>query len=203
MALGQILAEYEETQKVIITTDVGQHQLWASHLLPVDKPRHFITSGGLGTMGFGLPAALGAQLACPECLVLCISGDGSFQMNVQEMATAVVHKLPVKIAIINNHSLGLVRQWQELFLEQRVTNTLLEDVPNYVKLAEAYGWQARVLNAGLDNDSITNDKNTRTALRWLLESKSPALLEIVVPTEDILAPLVKPGGTLKEIIWDV
>ncbi|MDR1358955.1 MAG: hypothetical protein LBJ48_06340, partial [Coriobacteriales bacterium] len=139
-SLGALLQERDD---VIITTDVGQHQLWASHLLDVNGPRRFLTSGGLGTMGFGLPAALGAQVASPESLVLCVSGDGSFQMNLQEMATAAVQQLPVKVVVFNNHSHGLVRQWQELFLDQRYSHTLLSDTPDYVALAAAYGWEGR------------------------------------------------------------
>ncbi len=178
----------------IVTTDVGQHQLWASHLLEVKAPRRFLTSGGLGTMGFGLPAALGAQIAYPESLVLCVSGDGSFQMNLQEMAVAAVHKLPVKIAIINNHSHGLVRQWQELFLGQRFAHTLLDAVPDYVKLAEAYGWQGRSISATSPETSLGE------ALDWLINSEGPALLNIDVPTADLLEPMVKPGGSLTEVV---
>jgi len=223
--LSDLLRDRERSQDVIVTTDVGQHQIWASHLLQTDKPRHFITSGGLGTMGFGLPAALGVQIACPESLVLCISGDGSFQMNLQEMATAVAQNLPVKVAIINNHSHGLVRQYQELFLEQRCSYTLIDAVPDYVKLAEAYGWQGRVLKLDSNDSSenysgatITANTNNRAtvstnnsttistikdAFTWLLETEGPSLLDIVVPTTDLFAPLVKPGGTLTEVIWDV
>ena len=145
-------------------------------------------------MGFGLPAALGAQVASPESLVLCISGDGSFQMNLQEMAVAIVHKLPIKIAIINNHSHGLVRQFQELFLDQRYSYTLLSDVPDYVKLTEAYGWQGKSVDAAGSTTEV------RKSLRWLLTCKGPALLEIVVPTEDLLEPMVKPGGSLTEVV---
>ncbi|MCL2528820.1 MAG: thiamine pyrophosphate-binding protein [Coriobacteriia bacterium] len=181
-------------EDVIITTDVGQHQLWASHLLDASKPRKFLTSGGLGTMGFGMPAAIGAQLAFPESLVVCISGDGSFQMNVQEMATAVDLKLPIKVAIINNHSLGLVRQWQELFLEHRFSHTLLANTPDYVKLAEAYQWQGRRI------DTKGEANNLKDNLRWLLKSEGPALLEIVVPTPDLVEPMIKPGGTLTELV---
>ncbi|MCL2808194.1 MAG: biosynthetic-type acetolactate synthase large subunit [Coriobacteriia bacterium] len=201
--LNQLLSERQQESDVIITTDVGQHQLWASHLIDVDIPRRFLTSGGLGTMGFGLPAALGAQLAYPEALVLCISGDGSFQMNLQEMATAIAQKLPIKVAIINNESLGLVRQYQELFLGQRVTQTHLEALPNYVRLAGAYGWQGKSLCLGkLDQGSNNqaDDSSIKEAFSWLIESVGPALLEIVVPTEDLLTPFVKPGGSLLEVV---
>ena len=189
--LGALLRERKD---ILITADVGQHQLWASHLLGVDAPRHFLTSGGLGTMGFGMPAALGAQLANPNRLVLCISGDGSFQMNIQEMAVAVVHKLPIKVAIINNRSLGLVRQYQELFLEERYAHTALDPVPDYPRLAEAYGWQGRTLDALKDKAGISD------ALRWLFETDGPALLNIEVPAADLLIPMVRPGGTLTEVV---
>lgn len=180
--------------KVIITTDVGQHQLWASHLLDVDMPRSFLTSGGLGTMGFGLPAALGAQVAYPESLVLCISGDGSFQMSLQEMATVAAQNMPIKVAVINNQSHGLVRQWQELFFDKRYAHTLLSTLPNYEKLAQAYGWQGKTVEAQ------NNEQALKKALRWLLRSKGPALLEIIVPTADILQPMVRPGASLTEVI---
>jgi acetolactate synthase-1/2/3 large subunit len=196
-ALGALLREHDD---VIITTDVGQHQLWASHLLDVDEPRRFITSGGLGTMGFGLPAALGAQVACPEALVLCVSGDGSFQMNLQEMATAAVQGLPVKVLLLNNHSHGLVRQWQELFLEQRYSHTLLSDTPDYVALARAYGWEGRTLDLADWDSGDGASRRLTEDLCWLLETEGPALLDVVVPTSDLLEPMVRPGGSLSEVI---
>ena len=131
---------YEVTDgDAIITTEVGQHQMWAAQFYHFTKPRHFITSGGLGTMGYGFPAAIGAQIAYPDRTVIDIAGDGSFQMNVQELATAVQYDLPVIVAILNNHSLGMVRQWQQFFYEGRYADTSLEVSPDYVKLAEAYG----------------------------------------------------------------
>jgi acetolactate synthase-1/2/3 large subunit len=193
--INEQLARYDD---FIITTDVGQHQLWASHLIEVSAPRRFITSGGLGTMGFGLPAALGAALANPQSLVLCISGDGSFQMNLQEMATAVDHRLPVKVAIINNHSHGLVRQWQELFLEHRYAHTLLSSTPDYVKLAEAYQWQGRRISA--EDFAESNADSLKESLQWLLACEGPALLDIVVPTTDLIKPMARPGGSLTELV---
>ncbi len=131
---------YELTKgKAIITTEVGQNQMWAAQYYHFDQPNHFITSGGLGVMGFGLPAAIGAQIAQPKRLVVDIAGDGSIQMNIQEMATAVQYGLPVKVVILNNRYLGMVRQWQELFYDKRYACTSMECAPDFVKLAEAYG----------------------------------------------------------------
>ena len=126
----------------IVTTEVGQHQMWAAQFLDTRRPRSFISSGGLGTMGFGFPAAIGAQAAYPDSLVVCLAGDGSFQMNSQEMATAKAAGLPVKVIIFDNQCLGMVRQWQQLFYHGRYSQTLFDDSPDYVKLAEAYGWHA-------------------------------------------------------------
>ncbi|MEJ2643037.1 MAG: biosynthetic-type acetolactate synthase large subunit [Desulfosarcinaceae bacterium] len=131
---------YELTRgEAIITTEVGQNQMWAAQFYHFDRPSHFITSGGLGTMGFGLPAAIGAQIAFPDKTVIDVAGDGSIQMNIQEMAVAVHEKLPIKVAILNNCYLGMVRQWQDLFYDKRYACTCLEGGPDFVKLAEAYG----------------------------------------------------------------
>lgn len=131
---------YEATKgDAIITTEVGQNQMWAAQFFKYDRPRTFLSSGGLGTMGFGFPAAIGAQIACPDKTVIGIAGDGSLQMNIQELATAVQYKLPVKIAILNNMVLGMVRQWQEFFYEKRYSHTCMSVAPDFVKLAEAYG----------------------------------------------------------------
>src|SRR5574341_312408 len=123
----------------IVATDVGQHQMWAAQYFKGSRPRTFITSGGLGTMGFGFPAALGAQRACPDKLVVCITSEGSFQMNLQELATAAIYKLPVKIVMLNNGFHGMVRQWQDLFYEGRYASSYLGKIPDFLKLAEAYG----------------------------------------------------------------
>ena len=123
----------------IITTEVGQNQMWTAQFYKFDKPRTLLSSGGLGTMGYGFPAAIGAQAAFPDRLVFDIAGDGSIQMNIQELATAVLNKLPVKVAILNNQYLGMVRQWQELFLTKRYSSVNLAGSPDFVKLAEAYG----------------------------------------------------------------
>ena len=131
---------YELTKgNAIITTEVGQNQMWAAQFFKYDKPRTFLSSGGLGTMGFGFPAAIGAQIAFPHSTVAVIAGDGSLQMNIQELATAVQYKLPVKVVILNNMVLGMVRQWQELFFEKRYSHTCISVAPDFVKLADAYG----------------------------------------------------------------
>ena len=131
---------YELTKgKAIIATEVGQNQMWTAQFFKFHDPRTFMTSGGLGTMGYGFPAAFGAQAAFRNMLVIDIAGDGSIQMNIQELATAVQYGLPVKVVILNNGCLGMVRQWQELFYEKRYSISLLECTPNFVKLAEAYG----------------------------------------------------------------
>ncbi|MFQ5465240.1 MAG: thiamine pyrophosphate-dependent enzyme, partial [Thermodesulfobacteriota bacterium] len=131
---------YEATGgDAIVTTEVGQNQMWAAQFFKYDRPRTFITSGGLGTMGFGFPAAIGAQVACPKRTVIAVAGDGSLQMNIQELATAVQYKLPVKVAIINNMVLGMVRQWQEFFFDRRYSHTCVSVAPDFVKVAEAYG----------------------------------------------------------------
>jgi acetolactate synthase-1/2/3 large subunit len=123
----------------IISTEVGQNQMWAAHYYKLDQPRRFVSSGGLGTMGFGLPAAIGAQFANPDRIVVDVAGDGSLQMNIQEMATAMDHALPVKVCLLNNGYLGMVRQWQDLFFQKRYSGVTLSERPDWVKLAEAYG----------------------------------------------------------------
>ncbi len=176
---------------VIVTTDVGQHQMWASQYLDIAEPRHFISSGGLGTMGFGLPAALGAQIANPGSLVICVSGDGSIQMNSQEMATCAVNSLPVKVVLLNNNSLGMVRQWQQLFCDRRYACTLLEDNPDFVKLAEAYSWKGY---------RITRSAEIGRALEWLLSQSMPALLDVRIAIEELVLPMVVPGEALGRVI---
>ena len=135
-----VQALYEATGgECILTSDVGQHQMWAAQYFHFPKPRRWINSGGLGTMGFGLPAAMGAKVGCPDQLVCAIAGDGSVQMNMQEMATCVQHDIPIKVFIMNNGYLGMVRQWQELFWDRRYSAVDMGTSPDFVKLAEAYG----------------------------------------------------------------
>ncbi len=183
---------YELTKgKAIITTEVGQNQMWAAQYYHFDKPNHFITSGGLGVMGFGLPAAIGAQLACPKKLVVDIAGDGSIQMNIQEMATAIQCGLPVKVVILNNGYLGMVRQWQQLFYEKRYIATSLEHAPDFVKLAEAYG------GLGL---RATKPEEVEPVLKKGLSSKKTVIMDFVVEKEECVYPMIPAGAAATEML---
>ncbi len=176
----------------IITTDVGQHQMWAAQIFPFNQPRRWCTSGGLGTMGYGLPAAIGAQVAHPDETVFCISGDGSIQMNIQELATAVQYNLPVKTAIINNFYLGMVRQWQEYFYGRRYSESdLAPGMPDFVKLAEAYGAVGFLCNKPADVEPI---------LRESLKVKKPVLIDFQVAKEENVLPMVPAGKALDDML---
>jgi len=183
---------YELTKgKAIITTEVGQNQMWAAQYYHFDKPNHFITSGGLGVMGFGLPAAIGAQLACPKKLVVDIAGDGSIQMNIQEMATIAQCGLPIKVVILNNSCLGMVRQWQELFYEKRYSQTAMEHTPDFVKLAEAYG------AVGL---RATKPEEVEKVLKEGLSTPKAVLMDFVVEKEECVYPMVPAGAPITEML---
>ena len=183
---------YELTQgKAIITTEVGQNQMWAAQYYHFDKPNHFITSGGLGVMGFGLPAAIGAQMARPDKTVVDIAGDGSIQMNIQEMATALQYKLPVKIVILNNGYLGMVRQWQELFYDKRYASTCMDCGPDFIKLAEAYG--AIGLRA-------TKPEEVIPVLEKGLSSPNTVIMDFVVAQEECVYPMVPAGAPITEML---
>ncbi len=175
----------------IITTEVGQHQMWTAQFFDFSQPRTFLTSGGLGTMGFGLPSALGAQAAWPQRQVIDVSGDGSFQMNSQELATLVQYRLPVKIVILNNNFLGMVRQWQQLFFDQRYSQTCMELPIDFVKLAEAYG------ATGL---STSNPAEVEAVLRKGLETPGPVIMEFKVSREENVMPMVPAGKGLNEMV---
>lgn len=175
----------------IITTEVGQCQMWASHFLPREKPRTFLSSGGLGTMGFGFPAALGAKVAKPETNVIDIAGDGSFLMVCQDLATAVEEKIPVVVAVLDNRYLGMVRQWQELFFDRRYSSTFLGEIPDFVKLAEAF--DARGIR-------VTKPEEVAPAVKEAFESDKVTVLDIIVDKEANILPMVPPGRGLKEII---
>jgi len=178
-------------EEAIITTDVGQHQMWTAQHYCFKEPGTLISSGGLGTMGFGFPAAIGAKLARPEKQVFCIAGDGSFQMNVQELATAVSNGIDVKVAIINNGCLGMVRQWQELFFEGRYSYSSLAGSPDFVKLAQAYG--ATGLRAATPEE-------VPGVLEQALKTPGPVIMDFVVEAEENVYPMVAPNRPIHEIM---
>jgi len=175
----------------IVTTEVGQCQMWASHFLTRTKPRTFISSGGLGTMGFGFPAALGAKVAVPEKNVIDIAGDGSFLMVCQDLATAVEENIPVVVAIFDNRFLGMVRQWQELFFDKRYSSTFLGEIPDFVELAKAFG--ARGIR-------VTKPDEVAPAVKEAFESEKVTVIDIVIAKEAKVLPMVPPGRGLKEMI---
>ncbi len=183
---------YELTKgQAIITTEVGQNQMWAAQYYQFDRPNHFITSGGLGAMGFGLPAAIGAQVAFPDAIVVDIAGDSSIQMNIQEMATAVQSGLPVKVVILNNGYMGMVRQWQELFYEKRYVSTCMDCAPDFVKLAEAYG------AVGL---RATKPEEVEAVLAEGLKIPGPVIMDFVVEKEEGVYPMVPAGAAITEML---
>lgn len=183
---------YELTKgEAIITTEVGQNQMWASQFYRFDRPRTFLSSGGLGTMGYGFPAAIGAQVAFPKKTVIDIAGDGSIQMNIQELTTAVQHRLPVKVAILNNRYLGMVRQWQELFYQKRYSHTNIEVAPDFVKLAEAYG--ALGLRAESPAEVVP-------LIKEALKSDKPVLMDFVVAREEGVYPMVPAGASIDKML---
>ena len=177
--------------EAIITTDVGQHQMWVAQFYPFTQTRQLITSGGLGTMGFGLPAAVGAKLACPEKLVIAVVGDGGFQMTNQELATAVQYDLPVKILIMNNGYLGMVRQWQEMFYDRTYSEVDISVAPDFVKLAEAYG--AAAFRA-------TRPDELHDVLSAAISHKGVAVIDVVVSKEENVFPIVPAGANANDMI---
>ncbi|MGZ6276555.1 MAG: biosynthetic-type acetolactate synthase large subunit [Syntrophales bacterium] len=177
--------------KAIISTEVGQNQMWAAQFYHFDYPNSFITSGGLGTMGYGFPAAIGAQVARPDKVVVDIAGDGSIQMNIQELATAVNYDLPVKIVILNNGFLGMVRQWQELFYGKRYSHSDISNVPDFVKLAEAYG------AVGL---RATRPDEVEATLRKGLDTAKTVIMDFHVEPEEGVYPMVSPGAAISDMV---
>lgn len=179
--------------EVIITTEVGQHQMWASQFIKYRRPRTLITSGGLGTMGYGLGASLGAKLACPEKIVINIAGDGCFRMNMNEIATATRYNIPVIEIVFNNHVLGMVRQWQTLFYGKRYSQTVLNDKVDFVKLAEAMGAKAFRIEKLEDVEPI---------LKEAVACKQPVVIDCTIEIDDKVWPMVAPGGSIEDCFTD-
>jgi acetolactate synthase-1/2/3 large subunit len=175
----------------IVATDVGQHQMWVAQMFPFEKPRSFLTSGGLGTMGYGLPAGIGAKFAAPDRRVVVVSGDGSIQMNIQELGTAVQYDVDVKVVILNNHFLGMVRQWQEKFYDERYSYSAMS-VPDFVKLADAYGAKG----FRIDKPSELSAK-----MKEAFATPGPVLIDVVIPKEEAVMPMIPPGGSMSEMLF--
>ena len=173
-----------------MSTDVGQHQMWAAQYLDFDKPRHWLTSGGLGTMGYGLPAAIGAQIGNPDKLTVCVTGEASFLMNIQELNTAVQFRLPVKILILNNHYMGMVRQWQELFHGNRHSESYMDSLPDFVKLAESFHMK------GLRCEDASN---VDAAIKEMLSSSGPVILDMCVDQNENVYPMIPAGAAHYEM----
>jgi acetolactate synthase-1/2/3 large subunit len=187
-----VRALYEATGgEAIVTSDVGQHQMWAAQYYDFPAPRRWINSGGLGTMGFGLPAAMGAAVACPDQLVCCIAGDGSVQMNAQELATCAQNQIPIKVFIMNNGYLGMVRQWQELFWDGRYSHVDMGEFPDFVKLAEAYGVTGMRFE---DKHTLVED------MRRAIATEGPVLVDVRVTREENTYPMIPAGHAAREMV---
>ena len=189
--LVQALYEATGGGDCILSSDVGQHQMWAAQYFHFSRPRRWINSGGLGTMGFGLPAAIGAAIACPDVPSVLLTGDGSFQMNIQELATARQFDVPVKCVIMDNGYLGMVRQWQELFWDRRYSNVDMGQWPDWIKLADAYGATGVLLN---DKTSLVDD------LRTALATPGPVVVDVKVTREENTYPMIAPGAAAREMV---
>ncbi|ELQ6018413.1 acetolactate synthase 2 catalytic subunit [Cronobacter sakazakii] len=175
----------------VVTTDVGQHQMWAAQHMRFSRPENFITSSGLGTMGFGLPAAVGAQVARPDDTVICVTGDGSFMMNIQELGTVKRKQLPLKIVLLDNQRLGMVRQWQQLFFSERYSETNLSDNPDFLTLASAFG---------IAGQRITRKDQVAAALETMFNSEGPYLLHVSIDEAENVWPLVPPGASNSQML---
>ncbi len=191
--LMRSLASALDGRDAVVSTDVGQHQMWAAQHLRFERPRRWLTSGGAGTMGYGLPAALGAQVAYPDRLVVCVSGDASVQMNIQELSTAVQHALPVKLVLCNNGHMGMVRQWQDLHHGGRRSHSYTAALPDFVALARAYGWRAR---------RVSDPAELEAALRECLEDDGPFFLDVVVAEGSNCFPMIAAGAGHDRVMRD-
>ena len=178
--------------EAVVVTDVGQHQMWTAQMMPFHRPRSWLTSGGLGTMGYGLPAGIGAYFAAPDRPIVVICGDGGIQMNIQELATAVQYKVPVKVIIMNNYYLGMVRQWQEKFYEGRYSHSYMDAMPNFVKLAEAYG------AAGF---RVEKGKDLAPTLKAAFATPGPVVVDVVIPQSEGVFPMVPAGSAMHEMLF--
>ena len=190
IAMQKLSAKLDPHNSVVVT-EVGQHQMWAAQFIDREEPRSFISSGGLGTMGFGFPASIGAAFGRPGAQVVCIAGDGSFQMNSQEMATAAIHNVPVKVVILDNRALGMVHQWQKLFYRERYSFTELDANPDFVKLADAYSWQA---------ERVTDPAKLDEAYDRMLACDGPFLLDVAISDQQNVFPMVAPGKAMSDVM---
>jgi len=189
----QVIEELHNLTKgdCIVATDVGQHQMWVAQMFPFERPRSLLTSGGLGTMGYGLPAGIGAKFAAPDRKVVVVSGDGSIQMNIQELATAVEYNVDIKIVVLNNHFLGMVRQWQEKFYNTRYSYSAMA-VPNFVKLADAYGAKGF---------HIERPAELVATMKEAFATPGPVLIDVTIPREEGVMPMIPPGGSMSEMLF--
>ena len=190
IAMQKLSAKLDPHNSVVVT-EVGQHQMWAAQFIDREEPRSFISSGGLGTMGFGFPASIGAAFGRPGAQVICIAGDGSFQMNSQEMATAAIHNVPVKVVILDNRALGMVHQWQKLFYRERYSFTELDANPDFVKLADAYSWQA---------ERACDPAKLDEAYDRMLACDGPFLLDVAISDQQNVFPMVAPGKAMSDVM---
>jgi acetolactate synthase I/II/III large subunit len=194
---GEVKPQYmieamaEVAPNAIITSDVGQHQMWAAQRFPFTRPRQWLNSGGLGTMGFGLPSAIGAKVGCPDQDVICLAGDGSLVMTCQELATAVAHKIPVKVFLMNNGVYGMVRQWQELFWDGRYSSIDMGNTPDWVKLADAFG------ATGM---RVTHKDEVTDAFKTALETEGPVLVDVHVTREENCYPMIPAGHAARDMV---
>ena len=195
IAAWQVLETLREITggDAIVTTEVGQNQMWTAQHYKVEEPRRFVTSGGLGTMGFGFPAAIGAAFACPRQPVCCVAGDGSLMMNIQELDTCARYDIPVKIILLNNVCLGNVRMWQELFYNKRYSDTVYTRDPDFVKISEGMGVKGM---------KASRPEEIRKTLEDALAHKGPVLVDFQIPQEDEVFPMVVPGTPLDKMLFE-